>query len=384
MTQLQTARTLQDATTQERDPRAAATELRSKLGDAKNALIALFVSHDRDLPPLAKALSDEFADTQIVGCTTAGEVTPMGYANGSVTAVAFRADTFDASITEIPDLEDFELTSGQALATSAIESFQEQFGTEPDFSLFLIDGLSVREELVLAALEPLVSKVPLLGGSAGDGTNFGRTHILIDGEFRTDTAAVALLSCRRPFHVFKTQHFVGTTERLVVTGAESSKRIVSEINGLVAGEEYARAVGLEGAELTPLVFAAHPVVMKIGGLYYVRSIQRVDEQGRLHFFCAIEEGSVLTVARGVDMVDDLDRALNDVEAKLGEVEAVLTFDCILRRLESDRKALGPRLQSLFERFNIVGFSTYGEQFHRMHVNQTFTGLAIGGLDENDG
>jgi hypothetical protein len=26
--------------------------------------------------------------------------------------------------------------------------------------------------------------------------------------------------------------------------------------------------------------------------------------------------------------------------------------------------------------NVVGFSTYGEQYHSVHVNQTFTGLAI--------
>ena len=26
---------------------------------------------------------------------------------------------------------------------------------------------------------------------------------------------------------------------------------------------------------------------------------------------------------------------------------------------------------------VVGFSTYGEQFNAMHVNQTFTGVAIG-------
>jgi hypothetical protein len=27
--------------------------------------------------------------------------------------------------------------------------------------------------------------------------------------------------------------------------------------------------------------------------------------------------------------------------------------------------------------NVVGFATYGEQYHAMHLNQTFTGVAIG-------
>jgi len=28
---------------------------------------------------------------------------------------------------------------------------------------------------------------------------------------------------------------------------------------------------------------------------------------------------------------------------------------------------------------VIGFNTYGEQFNGMHLNQTFTGVAIGGF-----
>ena len=34
---------------------------------------------------------------------------------------------------------------------------------------------------------------------------------------------------------------------------------------------------------------------------------------------------------------------------------------------------------LYRKFNVIGFGSYGEQFHGMHVNQTFTGVAIGSL-----
>jgi len=56
---------------------------------------------------------------------------------------------------------------------------------------------------------------------------------------------------------------------------------------------------------------------------------------------------------------------------------VLAFDSILRRLhlaESGTLALASQLM----RDNaVVGFNTFGEQFAAMHVNQTFTGVAIG-------
>ena len=35
--------------------------------------------------------------------------------------------------------------------------------------------------------------------------------------------------------------------------------------------------------------------------------------------------------------------------------------------------------TLLRQARVVGFNTYGEQHHGMHVNQTFTGVAFGAL-----
>lgn len=49
-----------------------------------------------------------------------------------------------------------------------------------------------------------------------------------------------LIQTPLPFKIFKTQHFVSESERLVVTEADVARRIVTEINGLPAAQEYAR------------------------------------------------------------------------------------------------------------------------------------------------
>ena len=135
---------------------------------------------------------------------------------------------------------------------------------------------------------------------------------------------------------FKTQHFVPTAERLVVTAADPERRIVSEINGLPAAEEYARLLGVEPGDLGPEHFAASPVVVVIDGNNYVRSIQRVDPGGGLKFYCAIDRGVVLRVARGEDLLENLEAAFSRVRAQIGPPQLVLTCDCILRKLEIDR------------------------------------------------
>jgi hypothetical protein len=180
-----------------------------------------------------------------------------------------------------------------------------------------------------------------------------------------------------PFVAFRTQHFTRSNKRMVVTRADPAKRLVFEINGRPAGREFARLVDLNLTELTPQIFATHPVVVRVGGQYFVRSIGMVNPDESLTFFCAIDEGIVLTIAKGVDMVENLEQAFDEVRAKLGEPLLVLGCDCVLRRLETEREDIKDRIGAIFAANNVVGFATYGEQFNSMHVNQTFTGIAIG-------
>ncbi|MEZ4238340.1 MAG: FIST C-terminal domain-containing protein [Myxococcota bacterium] len=117
--------------------------------------------------------------------------------------------------------------------------------------------------------------------------------------------------------------------------------------------------------------------VRVGGVTYVRSIQKVNPDESLTFFCAIDEGIVLTVAEGVGLVDNLQEAFQKVRRVVGEPTLVLGCDCILRNLEADQRGLKGEVGALMQANNVVGFATYGEQFNAMHVNQTFTGVAIG-------
>ena len=135
-------------------------------------------------------------------------------------------------------------------------------------------------------------------------------------------------------------------------------------------------IGLDRADLTPLVFAAHPLVVKAGGRHYVRAIQRVDEDG-LHFFCAIDEGIVLSMARSGDLQANLVSLFDGLRAELGEIEAVIGFDCVLRYIEMEQRQMLTDISRIMAQNHVVGFNTYGEQFGMMHVSQTFTGIALG-------
>jgi hypothetical protein len=162
-----------------------------------------------------------------------------------------------------------------------------------------------------------------------------------------------------------------------VTAADPATRVVTEINAEPAAEEYARIAGLDLGQLTPLAFAEYPVMVRVGGDWYVRSIARMNPNGSLTFFCAIDEGIVLTLARREDIAANLAQLFDLIRAEIGSPQLVVGFDCVLRRLEAENRQLKHELNNIMAANKVIGFCTYGEQFGAMHVNHTFTAVAFG-------
>jgi hypothetical protein len=224
----------------------------------------------------------------------------------------------------------------------------------------------------------------LVGGSAGDDLRFESTRVFHKGCFHTDSAVLVLAKTAYPVKSFMTQHFVPTERRFVITDAEPEKRLVREIDGLPAAQVYAELIGVDPENLDPMRFAATPMVVTIGEVPYVRAISHVLPDGSLKLFCAIEEGVVLRLARGEGMLERMQQQFTTLRRELGEPLVILGCDCVLRRIEMNDKHLIAPMGAIMKRNRVVGFHSYGEQYGGVHVNQTFTGLAIGkGLDVHE-
>lgn len=362
------------------EPRQAVRELHAGLMQADLGLVIFFCSSTYDLDALADEMGKLFAGVQVIGCTTAGEIGPSGYCSNSLVGMSFSSRDFTSAVGCMPDLKNFEFSAGHGFTQGLLRQLENQtevVSSTNTFAFFLVDGLSIREEPVVRTFQSALGDIALCGGSAGDDFKFEHTWVYHDGAFRTDSAVLALVNTAVPFKIFKTQHFISGNERLVVTEADIARRIVTEINGLPAAEEYARIVGIDVHELGPKHYATSPVVVVIDGTDYVRSIQKVDASGPLTFFCAIDEGLVLRVAHGVDLLANLAQTFDRIREEVGPITLTIGCDCILRNIEMIEKHQKEAAGVILEHNNTVGFCTYGEQFGGVHVNQTFTGIAIG-------
>ena len=354
-----------------------ASEIVAALGPKDFSGVVLFISPSYDAHALMDLLRLRFPDAELTGCTTAGEIGPAGYQDDSVVAIGFPRSHFQME-TAVIDLDGTlssrRVTAAVLNARNRAQAAREKWHDE--FALLLVDGLTMKEDQLVSTLVPALGTTQLFGGSAGDALAFGETYVFADDRVMQNAAVVIIIRTSCSFRVFRYDNFLPTETRMVVTGADPEKRIVTEINGELAAPEYARIVGKDPDQLSPSIFAAHPVVIRIGGQHHVRAIYKVDaESGHLHFFSAIEEGLILTVARALDMTDHLDMVLTDLGAEV-RPDAILVCDCILRKLDAKQSNATARMSDVLAQHGAIGFSTYGEQHNALHVNHTVTGVAI--------
>ncbi|MGY9046879.1 MAG: FIST N-terminal domain-containing protein [Rhodobacterales bacterium] len=359
------------------DHPAPLTAIRDQMAGAELALVLLFVTPQADFRAVVQQAEGQFGEADVLACTTAGELGQLGYEEGQILAVGFPAALFSVRSYAIECLDRLD---EQVVIDTAIQQRTALTRTAADqpweFAFLMIDGLSLCEEHLTTLLAAGLGSMALFGGSSGDGTAFQQTWLARNGVVLENAALVALVRSSCPVHVFSLDHLQPTETRMVVTAADPERRVVQEINAEPAAAEYARLLGKDPNQLDPFIFAAHPVVVRLGDTHHVRAIRQVNEAGELVFFSAINEGMVLTLAEPEDMAQHLDRELSGLVRARGGVPQILACDCVLRRIEAGQSQKTREVSGILRDRNVIGFSTYGEQLGALHVNQTLTGVAI--------
>ena len=369
--------------TLEKDPSTAIDQMAQELKPHDSSFTLLFISNSYDLNTLEKVISHKMGD-RVVACSTAGEISAGGYSTQSMTGISFDQNQCASTILDISEIDSLDSAEYvQSLQENIVESIERHHTAVKggkSFALLFVDGLSMKEEQVTSVLSQIVpADIPVIGGSAGDGLAFSSTQVYAQNNFKTDRATVVIVTTSLPFKVFKSQHFSTSDHKMVITSASPQKRVVYEIDGEPAAEAYARHLEVSLDEFGAELYSKHPVLLNIGGTNYVRSIQKVNDDGSLTFYCAIEEGIVLSLANKESISLSVKNLFENLKNELDQVEACILFECILRRLEvlrlDDQEK--EKVISAYIKNNACGFHTYGEQFGGTHINQTITGIAFG-------
>jgi len=339
--------------------------------------IIFFCSSHYDRNALSAAFDTHF-DCQIIGCTTAGEISTK-YHNQSLVALVLRSESFVMHSVLIDNVETFNLSKAMKIA-SDMESqirFSQHYKSDKMFGFLLTDGLSLKEEKITSMLYQAMGDINIIGGSAGDDLQWDKTFVFHNTAFYNNAATFILLESAYDFDFFRIQHFEPTDKELITTDVDFDKHVVNEIDGEPAAIAYANINNLDKDTMNNVDFSMYPLMLNIANQWYIRSISYVNPNYSLQFHCAIDLGLPLRIGTGKNIVQRLRDEIENIEDRFDEIYFTLGCDCILRRLEIINKNYTKKIENLLQRINFIGFSSYGEQYNGIHFNQTLVAVVVG-------
>lgn len=343
------------------------------LGDSR--FLLAFVPNRFDIHEFSSELQKVVRGVPVFGCTTAGQISSEGYESDTLLILSFPRRHFRCASLLIQDLKPISSTEVALRAQKFVETFQHTARWNR-LAIVIADGLSKQEDLLISILETILVDLPIFGGSAGDGLRFDRTFVLHGDRAHTNAAILLLIETDLEFQGLSFDHFLPEGEKLVITQSDPEERLVYEINGSPAPQEYARLVGCPVSALSPEVFAENPMLFQRNARHYVRAINDTTEHNALSFFAAIDDGLILTLGRGREILKTLRLELSVKDRFNRSPDFILGFDCFLRRLEIEQKQLLREASNILRDHRVFGFNTYGEQQSGVHMNQTFVGIAF--------
>jgi hypothetical protein len=366
------------------DTSDAAEAVAADCGDS--ALTLLFASADHDFEALGRDLAKRGVN-RVIGACTGRIISGHGFEPGGVAGFHLPAGRFATADTLFEDVAGMGLPELRARVHRLRLELGAGAGADlaHRFALLLVDAEARCEERLAAVLGMELNGVPLIGGSAGDlyfnplGHPPGSTRLLYHGGAKRGAAVLCLVASASPVIAYCHNHYLQSEKKFVITDADPARRLVREIDGRPALEVYAAACGFRRPPRESGDFAPYPLMIRIGGHYYARGMQRIYPDGALEFACALEPGLVVALAKSGDMIASLDALFANMRGQIGAPELVIGVDCAARTALMERQGLTKGIEALLRENAVTGFSSLGEQYNTIHANNSFTCLGVASL-----
>lgn len=319
-------------------------------------------------PAFASALREAFPGADLAGCSTAGEITGDGVADGTCTITAIRFDRTAVRIAEASTTTLAESAQAGAVLGAALSAPHPAgplagvllFGRGVDINgSALIDGLT----------DGIPARVPVSGGLAGDGGAFKRTLVLGPSGLSDRTAvAVGLYGDGLRFRHGSFGGWEPFGPARKVTRATGN--ILLELDGEPALNIYKRYLGDYAKDLpaSGLLFPFELLNENHSAIGLIRTILGIDEAaGSLILAGTVEEGFYLRLMHAstdslVDGAEQAAEACGQQDGGDGSAVALLV-SCVGRKLVMGDR-VDEEVEAVAERLPagtvLTGFYSYGE------------------------
>jgi len=377
------------ASTQPGTTEALEEALRSLESPTAPKLVVALVAPHFDLPTIAEGLHQALPGTQVIGCTTSGEIAPDGAMAHALVLWALGGDAISVT-TGSGQGDDLGLRKAATEAAHCLDQLDQRANT---VLMMLSDGLCGDQmDVVRGAYDVAAIDVPLVGGCAGDYLAMRRTRQIHGRRVMSQSVVAAAISSDRPLGIGVSHGWRPASEPMLVTGSKGN--LLSSLEDKPALDVYLDFFNPpEAARTDQAAFAdfaaTHPIGIRRRDKIEMRHITGFNLQTReLITVAEVPQGALAFLTEG-DFDSVLDAAAQSCQSALaaldgGEAVGLFLFDCVSRRAVFTEDRVHEEtdlITSSCGQVPMAGFYTYGEicrtkgagGFH----NQTLVTLAIG-------
>jgi hypothetical protein len=372
--------------------RAGSAAARAALdGRDDAALLLVFCWSLHDPRAVLAGIRDVAAGTPLVGCSTAGVISPAGPGgHHGVVVVALGGPGFSVTTAISRDATGRERAAGADVAACTAG-----LADRPHQALVLLtDGTAGDTEDVLAGAYGVIgASMPMVGGAASPDASVRRTFQFHGDEVVTDAVVGAAIASDGPFGVGVRHGWSKVGEAMIVTKSDHNE--VYTLDDEPAAEAYLRRLGAPAeAFRDPAAFERfaerRPIGLRTRSGEVVRHVGSARRLGTgwLHASGDVPEGGLIWPMEGdigtvLQAADDACRdAVSGLDGRtpLG----VIAFDCETRArfLDADgRREEVARMVDNTRPAPLAGLYTWGEIARTRGINgfhnQTLVVLAVG-------
>jgi hypothetical protein len=330
-------------------------------------LIMVFGSDAYEPEPLLVGIRSLTGDVPLIGCSTAGEITPAGPADATLVVLVLGGPGFTVATAES------SLLRGPREAGEEVAGALREVDAPHKVLMILPDGASINhQDIVRGAHSQAGAEISVVGGFAAEGgLRLHRPFQLKDGGVRQQTVVAAAIGSTGPFGIGVRHGWRPVGEPMTVSWDATGR--ISRLDDEPALDAYlSRLNAPEEAYSDPYEFDHFKQMRMIGlmrgdGYEVIRGLREANFEDRTLGVQAIDnaEDGLVRVVEG-DPASLLDAAAAACSEALdgigGPPLGFVAFDCSSRKfvLGRDRGTEVDRIVALSAGAPVAGFYSYGE------------------------
>lgn len=353
------------------DPKGAGYQAAKQAADKLHGtpdLVIVLSSVAMHHPEVIGGVESALPQIPMVGASTAGEITSVGPDKETVVAMALRSDQMHFTPGLGKAVKGDEREAGRTLAQNIKDHAPEEVTSMIIFS----DVLGANgTEISRGVLDVFGESFLMVGGAAGDDSNFKDTHEYYNGQILSGyTVGVGLSgNYKKAFGAKHGWEPIGASR--TVTKAKGTT--VYEIDGKPAFETYKEYFGERAPQFKESILntmaITYPLGMQTPGShgYMIRVPLVFNDDGSIVFGAEVIEGSTVHIMIGSQekTMQAAREVAQNVAAEFGEnkPKALFISDCIARKKlfgPDHNKEIDDVTNIIGKDVPLIGFYSYGQ------------------------